>query len=71
MIWKRLSTAVADDDPWFRPNLRTKKYEDFGDAYSDDSYNKTSGVSPGWNVEPTWVDTWLRLRSQGWLMDLA
>jgi hypothetical protein len=41
--------SQEDDDPWFRPNLRTRKYENFGDAYSDDTYTKASG---DWVLEP-------------------
>jgi len=42
--------SPEDEDPWFRPNLRAIKYEDFGDAYSDDTYTKVSG---DWALEPT------------------
>jgi hypothetical protein len=42
--------SPGDEDPWFRPNLRTREYEDFGDVYSDDTYTR---VSEDWVLGPT------------------
>jgi len=48
---QKLSAYLPEDnDPWFRPNLRTKEYGDFGDAYSDDIYDSVSGK---WALEHT------------------
>lgn len=41
---------------WFRPELRNKKYDDFGDAYDDDKYD---ALAEKWHVEPTKTNNYL------------
>jgi hypothetical protein len=41
-----------DPDSWFNPELRTKAYDEFGDAYRDPEY---VDLTRKWNVEPRYV----------------
>lgn len=46
---KLMSSQMPDMTPWFKPELRNKDYEDFGDAYDDSKYDD---LAKTWNVEP-------------------
>lgn len=46
---KLLSSQMPDMTPWFKPELRSKDYDDFGDAYDDSKYDDLART---WNVEP-------------------
>ncbi|RYP04017.1 hypothetical protein DL764_004711 [Monosporascus ibericus] len=35
-----LSWLAEEEDPWFNPELRNKRYDEFGDAYRDDVENR-------------------------------
>ncbi|KAI0010670.1 hypothetical protein F4779DRAFT_616305 [Xylariaceae sp. FL0662B] len=44
----QLSKSMIPDDPWFKPELRTKNYDEFGDAYDDDKYTE---LAERWAVD--------------------
>ena len=48
----QLSKSSDPDDIWFNAELRTKAYDEFGDAYRDHEYNL---LTEKWNVEPSYV----------------
>jgi hypothetical protein len=47
---QQLSSTAArlSEDPWYRPDLMTKDYEQYGDAYNDNIYEK---LCKGWNED--------------------
>jgi hypothetical protein len=34
------TSAELNEDPWYRPDLMTKDYDQYGDAYEDNTYEK-------------------------------
>jgi hypothetical protein len=46
--------SSSDENPWFKLDLSSKKYEDFGDAYNDNRYK---ALCEEWDkLEPECVD---------------
>lgn len=45
---KEFRKAGDQGDPWYRPELANRNYEQFGDAYADDQYDV---LAAKWNTE--------------------